>query len=161
AERVRRWALNEDYLMRLVPLVRSRVSVLSDLGFLTFPFLSGIIKITADQLIEGKLDHDAVSIALDLALMRMESVEWQKAEIENMLKVIAGEMGVKLRELLRPFFVAMSGSPVSIPLYDAMEILGRDLCRARLRNALALVGKPESPEKKRQLKAMREGETRG
>ncbi len=161
AERVRRWALNEDYLMRLVPLVRSRVSVLSDLGFLTFPFLSGIIKITADQLREGKLDHDAVSIALDLALMRMESVEWQKAEIENMLKVIAGEMGVKLRELLRPFFVAMSGSPVSIPLYDAMEILGRDLCRARLRNALALVGKPESPEKKRQLKAMREGETRG
>ncbi len=158
AERVCRWALNENYLMKLVPLVRSRISVLGDLGFLAAPFLSGIITITPGQLMEGNLDHDAVSVALDLALMRMESVEWKKLEIENMLKGIAEAMGVKLRDLLRPFFVAISGSPVSVPLYDAMEILGRDLCRARLRHALALVGKPDSPEKRRWLKAIREDE---
>jgi glutamyl-tRNA synthetase len=139
ADRVRRWALNEDYVMKLVPLVRSRISVFSDLGYLAVPFFSGIVPISASQLLEGKLDRDTTAKALQLALMRIENLEWNKAEIETMLKGIATELGVKLRDCLRPFFVAISGSPVSVPLYDAMEILGRDLCRARLRHALKAV----------------------
>jgi glutamyl-tRNA synthetase len=124
-----------------VPLVRSRISVLSDLGPLAAPFFSGIVPVSVDQLLEGKLDREAVSRALQLALTRIETLEWNKAEIEEMLKTIAAELGVKLRDCLRPFFVAISGSAVSVPLYDAMEILGRDLCRARLRHALELTGR--------------------
>jgi glutamyl-tRNA synthetase len=140
AARVRRWALNEEYVMQLVPLVRSRVSVLSDLGPLAAPFFSGIVAISLGQLLEGKLDRSIICRALQLALLRIESLEWNKAAIEEMFKGIATELGVKLRDCLRPFFVVMSGSPVSVPLYDAMQILGRDLCRARLRHALELVG---------------------
>ncbi len=156
ASRVRRWALNESYLMRIAPLVRSRISVLSDLGQLAAPFFSGVIEITLAQLLDGKLDRDTVSIALDLALTRMDSIEWNKAAIEQMLKAVAAETEIKFRDFLRPFFIAMSGSPVSVPLFDAMEILGRDLCRARLRYALTLAGKPQSEEKKRWLKAAKE-----
>lgn len=159
AGRVRQWALNEPYLMQLVPLVRSRISVLSDLGLLTLPFVSGILPVCAEQLLEGKLDRDTVSVALNLALQRLESLEWNRTEIESMLKKIAGDLGIKLRDSLRPFFVAVSGSAVSVPLYDAMEILGRDLCRARIRNAAELIGKPESKEKKQQLKGLLAGET--
>ncbi|MGH9452076.1 MAG: glutamate--tRNA ligase, partial [Terriglobia bacterium] len=155
ADRVRGWRLNEGYLMRLAPLVRSRVSVLSDLGPLTAPFFSGIVAVTTAQLLEGKLDRDTVSIALHLALARLEGLEWNKAEIENMLRVIAAEMETKTRDFLRPVFVAISGSPVSVPLFDMMEILGRDLCRARLRHAVETVGEPQSEEKKRWLKARR------
>lgn len=156
AERVRAWALNEPYLMRIAPLVQSRVSVLSDLGPLVVPFFSGVIKITLEQLLDGKLDQDTTSIAFDLGLAKLDSIDWNKAAIEQTLKSLAGEMEVKFRDLLRPFFIAISGSPVSVPLFDAMEILGRDLCRARLRHALSLVGKPQSDEKKRWLKAAKE-----
>lgn len=155
AGRVRGWRLNDEYLMRLAPLVRSRVSVLSDLGPLTAPFFSGLVAVTPAQLLEGKLDRDTVSIALHLALARLEGLEWNKAEIENMLRVIAAEMEIKTRDFLRPVFVAISGSPVSVPLFDMMEILGRDLCRARLRHAVETVGEPQSEEKKRWLKARR------
>lgn len=141
ATRVRTWAVNEEYMMKLVPLVRSRISILSDLGPLSAPFFSGIVGVSIEQLLEGKLDRDTISRALDLALTRIENLSWNKAEIEEMLKSIATELGVKLRDCLRPFFVAITGSPVSVPLYDAMEILGRDLCRARLRHALELTGK--------------------
>ena len=44
------------------------------------------------------------------------------------------------------------------PLFDAMEILGRDLCRARLRHALALVGKPQNDEKRKWLKTLHQAE---
>jgi glutamyl-tRNA synthetase len=156
AERVRRWALNEAYLMRLVPLVRSRISILSDLGPLTAPFFSGVIEMPTEQLLEGKLDRDAISVALELALARAEGLEWKKTEIERMLKGIAEQMDFKFRDFLRPFFVAIMGSPVSVPLFDAMETLGRDLCRARLRQALGLVGKPQSEEKRRWLRTLQE-----
>ena len=36
--------------------------------------------------------------------------------------------------------VALSGSPVSLPLYDSMEILGREMTRRRLHYALEGLG---------------------
>ncbi|MDE3178186.1 MAG: glutamate--tRNA ligase, partial [Acidobacteriota bacterium] len=152
AERVRRWAVNEDYMMKLAPLVLSRISVLSDLGPLAAPFFSGIAAITLPQLLDGKLSQDEISVALHLALARVDDLEWKKEEIEKALKGIAEEMKIKPRDFLRPFFIVITGSPVSVPLFDAMEVLGRDLCRARLRNAVELVGRPRDEEKKRWLK---------
>lgn len=159
AERVRRWAFNESYLMRLVPLVHSRVSVLSDLGPLTTPFFSGVVEFTLEQLLDGKLDRDTVSVALHAALARIDGLRWEKSGIENLLRDLATQMDVKVRDLLRPFFIAISGSPVSVPLFDAMEILGRDLCRARLRHAVTLIGKPQSDEKRKLLKTLLASET--
>lgn len=154
AERVRRWAFNESYLMRLVPLVHSRVAVLSDLGPLTVPFFSGVVEFTVEQLLEDKLDRDTISVALHVALARIEGLRWEKTEIEKMLRDLSTQMDAKLRDFLRPFFIAISGSPVSVPLFDAMEILGRDLCRARLRQAVTLIGKPQSDEKRKWLKSL-------
>lgn len=138
ANRVRRWALNETYLSRLAPLVRTRISVLSDLGPLAAPFFSGVVEFAPEQLLGGRLGQNGVIEALKLAGERLELAEWNKASIEATLKALADEMAIKLRDFLRPFFVAITGSPVSVPLYDAMEILGRDLCRARLRHALEI-----------------------
>lgn len=156
ADRVREWALNEDYLMKLVPLVQKRVSVLSDLGSLTLPFVSGILEISADSLVQGKLDAETIAVALEVALTRIEGLDWQRERIEAMFRDLATRMDIKLRDLLVPFYVAISGQTASVPLFDAMEILGRDISRARLRHALTLLGKPKSPEKKLWLKQLLE-----
>jgi glutamyl-tRNA synthetase len=58
------------------------------------------------------------------------------------LKRIAEALGKKTRDVARPFYVAVTGSPTSIPLFDSMDLLGRDLVRERLRNALTLLGAP-------------------
>jgi glutamyl-tRNA synthetase len=149
ADRMRKWAVNEDYMMKLVPLVQKRLSVLSDIGPLTIPFFSGLLEITADQLVQGKLDADTVAVALELALARMESAEWTKGGIEVMFRDIATKMDVKLRDLLPPFYVAINGHPVSAPLFDSMELLGRDISRARLRHAIAQLGELNDKNKRR------------
>jgi len=156
AERVQAWGLNESYLLQLVPLVQSRVSVLSDLGPLTVPFFSGNVGITLDQILGEKIDRDTVAILLDLTLERIEAIDWTKAEIEGLFRDLAGQAEMSLRSLSRPFFVILMGSPVSVPLFDGMQILGRDLCRERLRYASGLVGTPQSDAAKQRLKALRE-----
>ncbi len=154
AERMRKWTLNEDYMMKLVPLVQKRLSVLSDVGPLTLPFFSGILEITADKLVQGKLDAETVAVALEVTLAHIESPEWTKGGIEAMFRDIATKMDIKLRDLLPPFYVAINGHPVSAPLFDSMEILGRDICRMRLRHAVALLGGPKSEEKQHWLKEL-------
>ena len=47
---------------------------------------------------------------------------------------------LKFREFLRPIFIAISGKPVSPPLFDSMTILGSDICKARLKHSIELLG---------------------
>ncbi|MNF04980.1 Glutamate--tRNA ligase [compost metagenome] len=44
-------------------------------------------------------------------------------------------MGKKLKVVLAPLFVAVSGSSRSLPLFDSMELLGRSVVRQRLKIA--------------------------
>ena len=66
------------------------------------------------------------------------------AEVEEM----------KLKELLRPFFFAISGSAVSLPLFDGMALLGPDLSRVRLRIALNKLSEAGSGLSKKGLKSL-------
>jgi glutamyl-tRNA synthetase len=60
--------------------------------------------------------------------------------IERTLRALESRLGKKFRDIVRAFYVAITGSPTSLPLFDSMILLGRDLCRERLRRALAQLG---------------------
>ena len=140
AERVQRWALNREYLMQIVPLVKSRVSVLSELGPLTAFFVSGELDLKAESFTDPKVLPDVMCRAFGEILDRMEELpDWQKESIGALFKQVSESYQIKLRDFLRPFYVAIAGSTTSTPLFDSMQILGRDLCRARLRHALELL----------------------
>jgi glutamyl-tRNA synthetase len=78
----------------------------------------------------------------DLDLMQ----RFDHATIDTVLKGVAERLGRKFRDVARLFYVALTGSPTSVPLFDAMELLGRDICRERLRNALDTLGAPSAAE---------------
>ena len=66
-------------------------------------------------------------------------VEWNVESIEAELRAIAERTGKKLKVILAPMFVAMSGSSRSLPLFDSMAILGRAVVRQRLKLAAKTV----------------------
>ena len=140
-DQVRRWTFNEEYLGKIAPLARSRVERLSDLGPLLAFFFSGRLHITAEQLRDGKLDDETVRKGIAIGLWEIDNLaEWNVAAVEGLLRETARRLDMKFRDVVRPFYVAITGSPTSVPLFDAMEILGRDICRERLRVALQLLG---------------------
>jgi glutamyl-tRNA synthetase len=140
AERVAAWALNREYLMQIVPLVKSRVSLLSELGPLTTFFFSGELALKPEDLADAKVPPEIFRKAAADVLEKMdELVEWKREAIGAVFKQESERYQIKLRDFLRPFYVAIAGSATSTPLFDSMEILGRDLCRVRLRRALELL----------------------
>ena len=65
--------------------------------------------------------------------------DWTVEAIEAELRAIAERTGRKLRLLLPPLFVAVSGSPRSLPLFDSMALLGRAVVRQRFKAAIAVL----------------------
>ncbi|MBV8490588.1 MAG: glutamate--tRNA ligase [Candidatus Eremiobacteraeota bacterium] len=147
AQRVTQWAMTPERLDRIGALAQPRIERLSDLGLLLAFLFAGRLPVKADELRAGKLDDAEMRKAFHLALANLELLTvWNVFGIEDVLKRIAEALGKKPREVARPFYVAITGSPTSIPLYDSMELLGREIVRERLRGALELLGAPSKRE---------------
>ena len=140
-EATRAWALNESYLAPIAALAQKRIERLSDLGPLCAFLFAGRIDVTPDALLGGKLERDAVRRAFVLAQAQFDGLpQWDAAGVESVVRAVADSLGAKLRDVVRPFYIAISGSPQSLPLFDSMVLLGRDLVRERLRVALLAIG---------------------
>lgn len=140
-DRVVAWQLNREALAPLVPLVRQRVSTWSELVDVAGFFFQGMVPVTADDFAHKKLDADEVKRVLVWSQWQLEALaSWERGGIEATLRATAALMEHKLRDYLSPFFVALSGRSSATPLFQTMEILGRDLVLARLRHAVEALG---------------------
>jgi glutamyl-tRNA synthetase len=140
-ERVRDWALNPAYLGAIAPLAHQRIERLSDLGPLLSFFFGGRIAVDAADLRAGKLDDTQLRQSFVIALALFDAVpEWNVASTQSAIRAVGEALGLKLRDAIRPFYVAITGSAQSVPLFESMAILGRDLVRERTRVALDSLG---------------------
>ena len=146
--RVQEWAVSPERLTRLAEVAAPRIARLSDLGPLLAFLFSGRLSLRVEDLRCAKLGDLEVRQAFALALTELDALPaWTAFAVEGVLKRIAQALNKKARDITRPFYVAITGSPTSIPLFDSMELLGRDIVRERLRNALELLGAPSNRER--------------
>jgi glutamyl-tRNA synthetase len=149
-ERVRDWGFAPDRSARILELAHPRIERLSDLGQLTAFFFSGRLALRKEQLFDTKLPAADVARALALAMWGLDDQRvFDRSAIERALKRAGDLLGCKFRDLARLYYVAITGSPTSVPLFDAIEVLGRDIVRERLRAALDLAGPPTAADRKK------------
>jgi len=141
AERLVHWALNKENLDAVLPHVHRRLETLSDFIPTVAFMASGDLPISADSFSEIKLETEDQVKFLQFALWRLESVrDWQRDAIWNNMKGLADTNGVKIKDFLAPLFIAIAGSSSSFSVVDSMHLLGPDMTRARLRNAIDILG---------------------
>jgi len=154
--RTRAWGFDRARIEAIAALANERISRLSDFVPLIAFFFAGRLPVTAEQF-DGKVDRDGVRRALAVAMWRFDAEPaFDKVTVERVLKAIAEEQELKFKDLARIYYVAMTGSAHSVPLFDAMVLLGRDICRERFRTALDVLGTPTANEQKRWMETPRE-----
>jgi glutamyl-tRNA synthetase len=167
--RLQDWAFNEAYFAPLVSHIQGRSEVLSDVAPLASFLVSGLPRLERAQLaVKGMGEEDVVRL-LQFLLWRLEGMrQWSKELLLAEVSALAESQGIKLRDLLAPVFVAISGSSSSISVLDAMAVLGPDMSRARLRHAIEVLGGVSKKQAKELEKAYRalgnagqEGEAEG
>ncbi len=114
-------------------------------------FMNRIDGLTADALRDGvKIDQDQQRAAYTLALQQFDGlIEWNKEGVEATLRRTAEVLETKLKDVIRPMYIAITGQPQGVPLFDAIVHLGRDIIRERLRHAMELLG----PASKKEVEA--------
>ena len=104
-------------------------------------FIDGVVPLTPSKFEHKALSQDQCLRILQFSLWRLESLsEWNRDVIETAMQTLAAQLGLKIRDFLFPLFVAISGKAVSTSVMDSLAILGLDVARARLRNALSVLG---------------------
>jgi glutamyl-tRNA synthetase len=119
------------------PLIQERLIVLSDaVGMVRFLFQSEEDFAPEPESAAKALGVDAHPV-LDAAIAALEPLaEWATPAIEEALKTaLIDGLGLKPRKAFAPVRVAVTGRTVSPPLYESMELLGRDRTLTRMRQA--------------------------
>jgi glutamyl-tRNA synthetase len=116
-------------------LVQTRIVVLGD-GWELLKFLDDDAYAIDEKAAAKELGPDAGPV-LDASLAALDGVgDWSVENIETALKTtLIDEMGLKPRKAFGPIRVAATGSSVSPPLFESLELLGRDRSLNRLQQA--------------------------
>jgi glutamyl-tRNA synthetase len=158
ADRLADWAYNRENLLKIIPLVKERVDIFSELAPMISFFAEGLPEVTEQHFDHKHLEVEEVRKVLQFAFWRLEAVNhWNRDDLNQLFTDLADSMGLKIRDLLAPIFIAISGKPVSPPLFDSMAILGSDICRARLRHGLNVLGgvsKKQTKKLEKEFKAL-------
>ncbi len=118
------------------PLVQTRVQLLAEAApMLAFLFADGdIIEVEDAARKTLKEDAPAVLEATIAALEKLDGDQFVADEIQAALsQVLIEEMELRPRFAYGPPRVALTGRRVSPPLFESMEIMGKDATLARLR----------------------------
>ena len=127
-------AAQRDLVRQATPLVHERMQLLSEAeGMLAFLFVADADLRVADDA-AATLKDDAAPV-LDAAITALDGPgEWVSTEIEARLRSALVEgLGRKPKVAFGPLRVAVTGRRVSPPLFESMQILGRESSLARLR----------------------------
>jgi glutamyl-tRNA synthetase len=121
-----------DLLAKAMPLVHERINNLTEaVDMLGFLFRSGV---EFDETDKAKLlDADGLEVVA-VAHAALEALEsWDHQAIEAALRqALVEDRGLKPRVAFGPVRVAITGRRISPPLFESMELLGREESLARL-----------------------------
>jgi len=130
--------LDVAYTTRVLQLEQERLKTLGEAApRVAFFYLDDLTYDTA-LLIQKKMDaantRDALIHARDL-LVTMQS--WTHEVMEPPMRELAEKLGLKTGQLFGSIRVAVSGSTATPPLFQMMEVLGRERSLARIDQAIA------------------------
>ena len=121
-----------------LPLIQERIIMLSEVpAMLKFLFVKNFA-VEADSV--TKITDDASKQVLQRSLKELEPLAtWNHESIEAALRSsLIEEMGLKPRIAFGAVRIATTGSTISPPLFESMELLGKEASLARIRAGLEL-----------------------
>src|SRR6478752_6795509 len=133
-------AINSAQILeQAMPLVAERINKLTEaVEMLDFLFVEEAA-FTVDPADAEKLLNDDGRAVVRRALDKLEGLtEWSTAAIQDALQAeLVEAMGLKPRNAFGPVRVAVTGRRISPPLFESMELLGRERSLRRLQSALS------------------------
>ena len=129
--------VSPEKMLRITPLIRERIKLLCDvLTAADFFLVDELPPYNAAELIPQKGDQAMALRVLTRAKEVLANVEFKHDPLDQALRAAAQELGVKAGQMFQPIRVAVCGRKNAPPLFETLEVLGRETTLKRIERAI-------------------------
>ena len=128
--------ITPEKMLRVTPLIRERIKLLRDvLTTADFFFVDQLPPYDPTELIPQKGDMAMALKVLTRAQDVLAEVEFKHDPLDHALRAAAQELGVKAGQMFQPIRVAVCGRKNAPPLFETLEVLGKETTLQRIAQA--------------------------
>ena len=131
------YKVEDEKLLKIAPIVRERLATLDEISEMAgFFFEDEVIPELNELIAKGMTAEQCADIA-QKAVDIISSVDRVKLDvIEPLLRVFVETSGFSAGQVFGIMRVAITGQKISPPLFESMEIIGKEICLDRLEKAI-------------------------
>jgi glutamyl-tRNA synthetase len=140
--RLRQWQFSDEYMQRLMPMCHTRIKTFGDfIELCGFLFVNNI-PYTRELLTPKGIQSEHVALLLQTLIWWLDENEnWGASGINQGSRDVAAAFGVNHKKVMMPIlFGSLMGKSQGPPLFDSVELLGKDRTRARLLKSIEFLG---------------------
>jgi len=127
-----------EWFLKLAPLVSERIKRMDEIVPMV-SFLFGDVT-PSEAAVAKTLAKDGARAALLATSEVLADVAWDAESIEAAMRELPARLELKPKVVFQAVRVAVTGEMVSPPIFESLELLGRETTLARLADALSLCG---------------------
>ena len=125
---------------KIVSIIQERLKTLSGFDKWTWFFFTDELDYDPGLLVAKKMTPETAAGALRECVSAFDAVgEWTAVALEQLGRALCEKLALKATQLFMTLRIAVTGSAASPPLFESMEIIGRDRCVERMKMALGRV----------------------
>ncbi|HEY4662536.1 MAG TPA: glutamate--tRNA ligase, partial [Candidatus Humimicrobiaceae bacterium] len=130
----------EQKIARITPLIKERIKTLKESMDLIGPFFIKVVYSDQSKNYFKNKDIDALRI-LNTVYDILNSVDdrFSAKETEENLRLVSKDFDLNLRKIAEVTRIAIWNSPISPPLFETMEILGKELTLKRIKDYIKII----------------------
>ncbi len=141
-DNLKRWAFNDDFFQKLMPLAHTRIKTFGEFMELCDFFFINHIPINKEEIcLKGLLPLHVSYLLQAMVILLEEKQDYSKEAIEQSSHEITAMFSVNFKKIMIPIlFLAIMGKRFGPPLFHSCELLGKERVRARILQAIETLG---------------------
>jgi glutamyl-tRNA synthetase len=136
--------LDTDYIRQIMPLIQERARTLAEVPHLSDFFFIDELEYDV-RLLLGKIEKAEAIKSLRASVAKMDDLkDWDATALEAVFRPLADELKLKTSVFFGLLRVSVTGRTAAPPLFQTMDVLGKERCLKRLKMALGKLGASEN-----------------
>jgi len=141
-DRIKAWGFNDTFMHSLMPLCHTRIKTFGEFLELCQFFFINHLEYTHELLAPKQINPEHAIYLLQTLIWALEEKEdWGSQSFETSSHEVASAFSVNHKKVIIPLlYGVITGKKQGPPLFDSVQLLGKDRTRARLLNAINFLG---------------------
>ena len=140
--KIKEWGFSDEKMAKVMPLIHTRIKTFGEFMELCAFLFVNHIELSEELLCPKGTSKDQSALMLQAMVWSMEEQDnWGRKGFEKASREVTEAFGVNYKKVtMRILFAIITGKHQGPPLFDSIEILGKDRTRARFLNAIEFLG---------------------